>query len=496
MTYPEPPLSTPPAHTPASPLRAALPKMLFPIPRATTGFWRRMFGRAAPSSCPQILSVSSFQAAFDRERALAIRSHRTFMLVVLVPTVDHWTSMGAAAELVKSRLRASDLVGHLDQDRLGLLLPETDESGAQAVIESLLAGLAKANLNINFRTFRFPMRKTAGSDNTATGRPSTNGTGVPHAKRNGSRVERAELHDTGLAHDFVGTMTVGRRLDASLADHVAGWPIPHTLSPNGGLTVRSRQSGRARHGASESPKVTSTAPAFEEGAPQHSNLAPTIGEIRQAVGHSPASDLQPHLEHPISRARRAIDVAFSAALLILLSPLLLLIAALVKATTPGPAIFRQERAGQSGRPFWFYKFRSMYIDAEERRVALEAQNEKEGPIFKIKQDPRITPIGRILRRTSIDELPQLFNVLRGDMTLIGPRPPKMDEIEHYEPWQRQRLEVKGGLTCIWQVSGRSEVHFVDWVRMDLQYARRRSTWFDISLLARTVLAVLSGRGAY
>jgi lipopolysaccharide/colanic/teichoic acid biosynthesis glycosyltransferase len=475
--------------------------MLFPAPRAKTGLWRRIFGRAARPFASQILSVSSFQAAFDRERALAIRSHRTFMLVVLVPAADPWDCLETAAEIVKARLRESDLVGNLDQDRLGLILPETDESGAQSVIESLLVDLARANLNFNYRSFQFPLRKASDVDSTSASRPSTNGThgtngnGVNGAKRNGSNLEGTDNHETSRGHNPGGSMTVNGRRDAGLAGHETGWPLPHALGSNGGVTVLNRRGIRSRVGPVEALKASTV--AMPESSHSHEGVAPpTIAEIRQFVGRPPASDLQPQLERPISYPRRASDVLFSASLLCTLSPLLLLVAALVKATSPGPVIFRQQRAGQGGRPFSFYKFRSMYLDAEERRVALEAQNEKEGPIFKIKQDPRITPIGRILRRTSIDELPQLFNVLRGDMTLIGPRPPRMDEIEHYEPWQRQRLELKGGLTCIWQVSGRSEIQFVDWVRMDLQYARRRSTWFDISLLARTVYAVLSGRGAY
>jgi lipopolysaccharide/colanic/teichoic acid biosynthesis glycosyltransferase len=207
-------------------------------------------------------------------------------------------------------------------------------------------------------------------------------------------------------------------------------------------------------------------------------------------------DLEASLVEPLPFLRRALDVLVSATMLTILSPLLVLVAILVKATSPGPVFFIQKRAGRGGVPFDFLKFRSMYVDAEDRRAALEEANEKAGPIFKIKKDPRITPLGRFLRKTSIDELPQLLNVLRGDMTLIGPRPPRLDEVEKYAPWQRRRLDITGGLTCIWQVSGRSEVGFEDWVRMDLEYQRRRSVRFDLGLLWRTIGAVVTGRGAY
>ncbi len=174
----------------------------------------------------------------------------------------------------------------------------------------------------------------------------------------------------------------------------------------------------------------------------------------------------------------------------------LLVAIAIKLTSPGPVIFRQQRAGLNGRPFSFYKFRSMYLDAEERRLALENSNEQYGPIFKIKHDPRITPVGRVLRKMSIDELPQLWNVLKGDMTLVGPRPPTLNEVPEYERWQSRRLQLKGGLTCIWQVSGRSEIGFEDWMRMDLRHFQQRSFLFDAEILARTATAVLTGRGAY
>ena len=138
----------------------------------------------------------------------------------------------------------------------------------------------------------------------------------------------------------------------------------------------------------------------------------------------------------------------------------------------------------------------MVIDAEAQKATLQADNEKDGPIFKMKNDPRVTRVGRFIRRYSLDELPQLYNVLIGDMTLVGPRPPTMDEVAEYEPWQRQRLLIRGGLTCTWQVSGRSDVSFEDWMRMDARYARTSGFFGDLKLLLRTVKAIFTGRGAY
>lgn len=192
--------------------------------------------------------------------------------------------------------------------------------------------------------------------------------------------------------------------------------------------------------------------------------------------------------------KRALDFTGSLLLLILLSPLLLTTLLVLTVTTKGRPIFCQERVGQCGRLFRMYKFRTMVPNAEMIRHLIT--NEQAGPVFKNVRDPRITRIGRYLRRTSIDEMPQLVNVLLGQMSLVGPRPPIAAEVVQYEPWQRQRLAVKPGLTCLWQVSGRSEIGFDDWMRLDLWYIERQSLAADLGLLLRTPWAVLSRRGAY
>jgi exopolysaccharide biosynthesis polyprenyl glycosylphosphotransferase len=193
--------------------------------------------------------------------------------------------------------------------------------------------------------------------------------------------------------------------------------------------------------------------------------------------------------------KRVLDVVVSATLLVLLSPVLLLAAIGIKLTDPGPALFAQERVGMNRRRFRMYKFRSMYVDAERRRAEVEHLNEMDGPVFKMKNDPRVTPLGHWLRATSIDELPQLFNVLRGQMSLVGPRPPLMDEVERYEWLYRKRLSIKPGVTCFWQVSGRNDVSFRQWMELDRTYVDHWSLWLDLKILAMTVPAVLFRKGA-
>ncbi len=194
--------------------------------------------------------------------------------------------------------------------------------------------------------------------------------------------------------------------------------------------------------------------------------------------------------------KRILDVVLSTILLVGLAPLLLVVAALIKLTSPGPVLFTQHRLGYNKRKFKIYKFRTMVEDAEQRIKQLLHLNEVSGPVFKISNDPRITPIGRLLRRASIDEVPQLFNVLKGDMSLVGPRPlPARDYEGFNQDWQRRRFSVRPGLTCLWQINGRSSIPFEKWMQLDLQYIDKWSLWLDLEILIRTIPAVLKGTGA-
>ena len=192
--------------------------------------------------------------------------------------------------------------------------------------------------------------------------------------------------------------------------------------------------------------------------------------------------------------KRFTDFCVALVGLVLLAPFMGLVALLIRATSPGPAIFRQERCGLNGRRFMFYKFRSMCNNAEELRASLEELNEKK-TVFKIQNDPRLTGIGRWLRKFSVDELPQLWNVLRGDMSLVGPRPPLPDEVKRYERWQRRRLRMRPGLTCLWAISGRDSVDFETWMKLDMQYIDHWSLALDWKILVQTIPRVLLGKGA-
>lgn len=194
--------------------------------------------------------------------------------------------------------------------------------------------------------------------------------------------------------------------------------------------------------------------------------------------------------------KRIMDIICSAAALAVLSPIFLAVAIVIKLEDKGPVIFTQNRTGKNGKVFRMYKFRSMYVDAEKRRSELLARNEADGPLFKIADDPRVTRVGRFIRRTSIDELPQLVNILKGEMSIVGPRPLVTYEQNQCTDYQAQRLLVKPGLTCIWQVSGRSDTSFDELIEMDLEYIRNQSLLLDIKLILKTVVVVFTHKGAY
>ena len=224
-------------------------------------------------------------------------------------------------------------------------------------------------------------------------------------------------------------------------------------------------------------------------APANPSLA-----LRRLADAQPFTDAEGDLSVSYQIAKRALDVVGALAILLLLSPVMLAILVVLSVTTKGRPLFWQTRVGYRGRHFRMCKFRTMRLDAD--RLKHTVINEVSGPVFKNRSDPRVTRLGRLLRKTSLDETPQLFSVLLGHMTLVGPRPLVVSEVAKFAPWQRRRFAVKPGLTCLWQVSGRSNIGFTDWARMDLWYVRNQSLWTDLKLMVRTPMAVIVGRGAY
>jgi lipopolysaccharide/colanic/teichoic acid biosynthesis glycosyltransferase len=402
------------------------------------------------------ISESEFKAAFCREKALAGRSLRSFSVAIFRPADQQNPRTTELLPILEERLRRYDTVGRMDSGQLAALLPETDEHGTAAVTDAILSQAAEIGVEFSCQIRSYPaaardVDRESDSPPPGEGRPDDS-----DASRESARTGSASGGGAGVQQQQVAIKARPETAASLMA-------VAEEIAPP--------NAEEARHEEAIQSVAASTKRAF-------------------------ARDFESLDDRRVAPFRRLFDILVSGSALILLAPLLVTVGLIVKLTSHGPVIFKQRRAGQNGRPFWFYKFRSMKVDAEKFKAELADSNEKDSPIFKIKNDPRMTPVGRFLRRASIDELPQLWNVLRGDMTLVGPRPPTLDEVEHYEPWQHERLSVKGGLTCVWQVSGRSEIGFEEWVRMDLRYAQRRSTAMDLGLLLRTAKAIVSGRGAY
>ncbi len=304
------------------------------------------------------------------------------------------------------------------------------------------------------------------------------------------------LPDTPLS----GAMHVADALRQQLSTCVAGLEFEVGLYPDlpadddSDSDLRgSEQSAELVFDSAESPWPA--APRSQPGGVLQGPLAATA-TVASPMVSSPQQWLRPG-ESLFARQcpwwKRAIDVVGSAVGLVVLSPLIAIAAVLVKATSPGGAFFSQQREGLGGRSFRIYKLRTMHANAESLKAGLRPFSEQDGPAFKMAADPRITTVGRWLRKTSLDELPQLWNVFKGDMSLVGPRPLPLDESQGCQPWQRQRLAVRPGLTCIWQIRGRNTVTFDEWMRMDLRYLRRRSWWYDLYLIACTGPALIARR---
>ncbi len=288
-----------------------------------------------------------------------------------------------------------------------------------------------------------------------------------------------EPHARNEAVDAVPTGTAGATRSAATGSNPAT-RARALASANGVAHPHGYANGHARprngaHGAWAQPRLVATGASA---APVLPFETPAPEGLYQRFG------------------KRMLDVLGACFALVIFAPVMALLALLIRLESRGPVIYRSTRIGRGGRAFTFYKLRSMVKDADRRRHTIAHMNEADGPVFKIARDPRITRIGRFMRSTSLDELPQFYNVLIGDMSLVGPRPPIPEEVSQYEPWQLRRLDVRPGITCLWQISGRSRIGFQEWMRLDLEYIRHRSFKLDLKILLRTIPAVLSREGAY
>jgi len=370
-------------------------------------------------------SPEKLRFILERERSRADRTGGEFSFVLFDlsgPNGLDFSAVKRLADVLASRVRATDEVGWFERGRIGVVLPHTPSEGAWKFADNIAKEFATS-------TDEAPSRKVFT---------------YPSKWWTGENASNSNLQFGDICTEWA--------------------PAAKTEAPQG------------VEESHEKPEPAETEATAEANARSVENLEGILLE------RSPVW-------------KRLMDLVGSTIAIILFSPVMLLVAIAIKLTSKGPVFFKQQRAGLGGKPFPLLKFRSMVVDAEEKKKELLKYNERTGPVFKMQSDPRVTPVGRFIRKWSLDELPQLFNVFVGHMSLVGPRPPTLDEVPQYVSWQGERLNVKPGITCIWQVSARHESDFNRWVRLDIAYKRKCSILLDIAILVRTLPAVLSRRGA-
>jgi lipopolysaccharide/colanic/teichoic acid biosynthesis glycosyltransferase len=400
-----------------------------------------------------------------RECARADRNGREFSLVLFRVKNQKRTSVSTQrlARTILSRARLTDEVGWFSDHYICSLLPDTSVQGAQIFMNSVCEMVERKGTRPLAVVYSYPGNVLTSEDaqfSAASTRSrfdddddNNNGSGIGgNGRVHVSVNERLHLHSRRAGAVFRTVADVAGAKEVAVADLTRSDLIP--------------------------------------------SLARGLAEEQHAADGLPADSIHDFLVHPMPTWKRTLDLVGAAVIFTMFLPVMAVIAALMKLSSPkDPVFFSQDRAGLGGKPFKIHKFRTMVVGAEAKLRELRKLSEQDGPAFKLKNDPRITPLGKLLRKTSLDELPQLWNVIKGDMSLVGPRPLPLEEARKCLQWQRRRLDVTPGLTCIWQVKGRSTVSFAEWIRMDVEYIRRRTIVHDLSLLLMTVPAVLMRRGA-
>lgn len=456
-----------------------------------------------------LLAPEQVRQLLERERARSDRSGLGFCLAVFAVEESKKpipaSALSRVARALLGRARLTDTVGWLDSRHVCALLPDTSAGGTRHLARDVSEALAALGIDLDIRIYGYDVDLPAGAGHDRRDLPPDDSAGGGHPSQpTRARPPIPVVHAAGLR-------AVARTGHVASGPRASSRPAPVSTAPlSTAPASQARRVQASAHPSQSSPAATAgltpelllelSSRVMDQRPILPENLnrllpAPPLPRSQPLAALAMLDDVEELLIKPLPAWKRVLDLLGASVALVLFSPVMLLAALAVKFTSHGPAIFTQPRAGLGGKPFTMYKFRSMVADAEARQADLHALNEQDGPAFKIKNDPRITRVGKFLRKTSLDELPQLFNVLKGEMTLVGPRPLPVKESDQCHRWHRRRLDVTPGLTCVWQVSGRSEVYFDEWMRMDMQYIRRRSLWTDLKLIVSTIPAVLLRRGA-
>lgn len=417
--------------------------------------WTRRPADSADAPAAGLHARDPFHSIIQVERMRSDRSGSQFALAVfrMSESGDEQSTSRFAAEL-RSRIRATDHAGYMSESGIGVILWDTDYEGASSFVAKIQKTVTDSSL-ADVEIYLYPFAPDG--DNEGPGK---------------------ELSDWA-------TEVPASALQSEVASSSGAINATDADSPTLATAVQPAIPSRHRPQTLTEKTVNAHLAEVETLIDQY-DRAPVPGP----------RPLEWLFAQPLPGWKRALDVTGAVAGLLVLSPLLAGVALAIKLTSPGPILFSQLRSGLGGRSFRMLKFRSMVVDAEARKQELMALNEQDGPAFKMENDPRITPIGRLIRKTSIDELPQLWNVLRGEMSLVGPRPLPCHETDACQGWQRRRLEVTPGLTCIWQVQdSRTQIPFGDWARMDIRYIGKRTIRQDASLILQTFSAIFGRKGA-
>lgn len=434
-------------------------------------FLQRVFGRALPGRVRGVHSRDAMQLRLEIERARAVRANRNLSLLILGyerPLDPTGKMIEQLADRVLQRVRMTDELGWLDGGQLGVILPDTTHDGAQKLADDVCQ-LCQGDLPTpDCLIYLHPADETqAAVEDSGAG----NGRAVRQAQvlplPDGLDFNRPDGH----AHGHENGNGRHHSSDGARADEAGG---DDSTSGEGNVALAVRR------------EVTLAM------KPPQRNNGSTSGLAGRAVRTARLDDF---FAQGLPLWKRSLDVFLAGLLLVVLSPLMFVVAVAIRLTSRGRVLFVQRRTGLAGRPFHCFKFRTMYEGAHDEQSDLRSLSTQDGPAFKLPDDPRTTVIGKSLRATSIDELPQLWNVLRGEMSFVGPRPLPVAEAADCKPWQQRRHDVTPGLTCIWQVWGRSRVSFDQWIRMDLNYVDHVSPAHDLKLIVATVPAVLARRGA-
>lgn len=441
--------------------------MIIKTRRKNESLLKRLFRSATSAGINRqnahVLPQEMFEAELVKEafRSNRRRTDREFA-VVKFNFSDQQATDRKLASLIsgfRSRLRISDAIGWFDL-HLAVLLPETKKAGALLVANQLSEISAEHGIQVDSHVAIYPW-----DDQLVAVTENLNG--ESYLGGDESKSDRDDDNDLHDGDNFQRTDTPHHRFEA-----------------NGQFNNNEFNNGNSAMSVAVEVKQLKSAKAVK------TTSQTSLSKAVQGTGHAIQI-----LNDKTPRWKRAIDIVGAGAGLLMLTPVFAVAAVAIKCTSAGPVFFVQKREGKDGREFGILKFRTMCVNAEAKQAALRKQSEQDGPAFKLKNDPRITFVGKYLRKSCIDELPQLYNVLVGEMSLVGPRPLPVGESKQCTPWQRQRLSVLPGLTCIWQAHGGRDIKFSEWMRMDMEYIRKRSLFYDLRLICETAFIAILHRGS-